>query len=91
MTKFPPSQPRRCEDAYLTTDQVASMMQMSKSFWEKLRCRGGGPEYVKVGGRVRYHPQDVRDFMRARVRSSTSSQCLPESAFAEVTSKENSS
>lgn len=83
MTKRLPSPPMTRGDVYRAIDQVASTTQMSKSFCEKLRYRGGGSDYFKAGGLVRYHTQDVRDFMRARARSSLLNVCLQESACEE--------
>jgi predicted DNA-binding transcriptional regulator AlpA len=37
------------------------------------RVRGGGPPYVKVGRLVRYRPDDVREWIDARIIRSTSS------------------
>ena len=84
MIKPPKPLPTRFDDVYLTTNQVAVITRMSKSFWEKLRCSGEGPEYSKVGGCVRYRPQDVRDYMRARARSSTSVVCTSEAVGDEA-------
>jgi len=62
------------EDCFcLTTKKIAVQTQTSTSYWEKLRGKGGGPKYVKVGRSVRYRPDDIRDFMNSQVRASTSS------------------
>jgi hypothetical protein len=36
------------------------------------RCRGGGPAFIKTGGSVRYHSQDLQDFIDKNRRRSTS-------------------
>jgi predicted site-specific integrase-resolvase len=36
------------------------------------RCAGSGPKYVKIGGRIMYRPEDVRDYVAARVINRTS-------------------
>jgi predicted DNA-binding transcriptional regulator AlpA len=36
------------------------------------RCRGGGPQFVRVGRLVRYKPEDVLAYIESRRVSSTS-------------------
>lgn len=59
-------------DEYLTTLEVAHRTRMSTSFFEKMRCAGGGPRYRKCGSSVRYRWLDVVSFMEGRQRGSTS-------------------
>lgn len=74
---------------YLTTEQVAIATGLSPSYWEKLRVAGGGPLYSKCGSSVRYHPNDIAQFMAIRRQTSTSQighvarQFLPVSTVAQ--------
>jgi predicted DNA-binding transcriptional regulator AlpA len=52
--------------------QVSEITGRSVSTLEKDRLYGGGPPYTKMGRLVRYRPCDVREWLAARVRKSTS-------------------
>ncbi len=41
-------------DRLLTTDQVAAITRLKKTYLETLRSRGGGPGYLRFNGRVFY-------------------------------------
>jgi predicted DNA-binding transcriptional regulator AlpA len=56
----------------LNVEQVAEITGRSVSTLEKDRLYGGGPPYTKMGRLVRYRPCDVREWLAARVRKSTS-------------------
>ena len=45
----------------MTTDQVAAYTGMSKSFFEKRRCKNNKkkPDHLKIGARVYYEPEAV--------------------------------
>ncbi|MEZ5748706.1 MAG: helix-turn-helix domain-containing protein [Caenibius sp.] len=51
---------------------AANITGISVSSLQKMRVRGGGPPYAKVGNRVRYRIVDLEAFMAERVRNSTS-------------------
>lgn len=53
-------------------DTFAAQANISKSYIQKLRVRGDGPPYLKVGRRVRYKPEAVREWLDARTTQSTS-------------------
>jgi hypothetical protein len=57
---------------YLTTAEAAVFLGVSKSYLEKKRWLGGGPEYRKHGALVMYDPADLRAWSDARTRTSTS-------------------
>jgi hypothetical protein len=44
----------------------------STSYLEKLRVKGGGPAYRKIGRLVRYRPADLDDWIEKGRRISTS-------------------
>jgi len=59
-------------DPPFDTVAAARYLGMSKSTLEKLRVFGGGPKYLKLRHLVRYRPQDLDEWMNARLMSSTS-------------------
>ena len=56
----------------LKTEEVASRLRLSKRYIEALRLKGAGPRHIRIGRAVRYRIEDVNDWVRSRVRSSTS-------------------
>ena len=54
------------------TAQAARYLGLSRSTLEKFRVYGGGPRYHKYSKVVRYRPEDLDDWLNARVFSSTS-------------------
>jgi predicted DNA-binding transcriptional regulator AlpA len=59
-------------DPLLHPADVARMLKVSPSWVAKARLSGTGPSYVKVGRSVRYPAAAVRDYIKARTRTSTS-------------------
>jgi predicted DNA-binding transcriptional regulator AlpA len=60
-------------DAGLLTDwQVAKRYGLSFHTLRKLRGRGGGPEFIKIGRAARYCAADVEAWIASRRRRSTS-------------------
>ncbi|MFK8251791.1 helix-turn-helix transcriptional regulator [Ancylobacter terrae] len=57
----------------LDTNEAAQIVGLGKSTLDKLRISGGGPRFVKVGGRrVLYDPADLREWLDGLKRRSTS-------------------
>ena len=56
----------------VTTEEAARRLGVKRSTLDNWRWQGGGPAYVKVGGRVRYRLQDLADYLDGQVRTSTS-------------------
>jgi predicted DNA-binding transcriptional regulator AlpA len=56
----------------LTDDEVAEKIQRSTNWLAKLRCRGEGPTFLKVGRSIRYRWQDVEAWLESQARQSTS-------------------
>ena len=50
---------------YLNSRQVAQMTGVSVKSLEAMRSMRRGPDYFKIGGRVRYRIQDIRDWIEA--------------------------
>ncbi|MDR3497128.1 MAG: helix-turn-helix domain-containing protein [Ancalomicrobiaceae bacterium] len=58
---------------YMTVKEAAAFIGVSASYLNKLRClTSTGPRFVKLGKAVRYSTADVRAWMDANVRRSTS-------------------
>lgn len=56
----------------LSTSGAADYLGLSPSFMNKLRCTGGGPCYVKLGRRVLYPKAELKSWLEACLRRSTS-------------------
>ncbi len=56
----------------LSTHEAATYCGGSQSTFEKLRCFGGGPAYVKLGRRVAYSTDDLDRWIDSNRRRSTS-------------------
>ena len=65
------SRPAITEGA-LPTPEAAASTGMSPKTLETMRCRGGGPPFVKLGRRVVYRREDLDVWLAVRVRKSTS-------------------
>jgi hypothetical protein len=56
----------------MTVAEVAAFLRCSKSILNKWRCSGTGPNFVRIGGGIRYRATDVAAFVADGVRVSTS-------------------
>jgi predicted DNA-binding transcriptional regulator AlpA len=53
---------------YLSSQQLADLLGVTRDALEQLRRRGGGPPYVRVSPRMlRYRRSDVEAFFASRV------------------------
>lgn len=57
----------------LTPDQVAEMCGLARSTLAKMRLRGDGPRFVKLGAAVRYREDDVESWLVAKPRRRSTS------------------
>ncbi|MET4328344.1 hypothetical protein BST63_28425 [Bradyrhizobium canariense] len=58
---------------FLTTTEAARHVRLSKATMERLRVKGGGPDFLNpVPGRVLYDVVDLDAWMWSRRRQSTS-------------------
>lgn len=56
---------------YITAETLCQMIEgTTPRTWANLRCRGGGPAYTHIGGRVRYRLADVREWLAANTVAS---------------------
>jgi predicted DNA-binding transcriptional regulator AlpA len=61
------------ERVYLRPHQAATATNLSQSTLAKMRMRGDGPPFLKVGGRVvLYDKRDLEAWLETRRRRSTS-------------------
>lgn len=51
---------------------AAAIMRISARTLQGWRLRGGGPQFVKLGGRVLYRESDLLTWIESRTRASTS-------------------
>jgi hypothetical protein len=68
LTGHPPTGP----PVLLTVGEVALLLRCSISSLNKWRVFGRGPDFVKVGSRVRYRLADIAAWVKDETRSSTS-------------------
>lgn len=61
-------------DKLLSEKEVAKLINMSLSFLQHDRQRGGGIPYVKIGNSVRYRRTDVDAYIAGNSRRHTSDQ-----------------
>ena len=58
--------------AHLNQIELAARWRISPRTLERWRWIGGGPRFVKLGGRVVYRLFDIEEYEQAMIRSSTS-------------------
>jgi predicted DNA-binding transcriptional regulator AlpA len=56
----------------LTVRDAANVLRFSESWMAKVRMRGDGPPFVKIGRSVRYRESDLREWLQNQTRRSTS-------------------
>jgi excisionase family DNA binding protein len=56
----------------LTPKEAAPLLKVSLSLLAKMRMRGDGPPYIKVGRLIRYPESAIAQWMKSRQRLSTS-------------------
>lgn len=56
----------------LRQKDVAEMLEMTESWLEQMRLRGGGPLFCKFGKSVRYKSEDIYAWIDMQRRCSTS-------------------
>ena len=60
------------QNTFLDSDQAAEYLGLKRTTLEAWRCRGNGPQFVKLGRLVKYRRADLDAFIEARLRSNTS-------------------
>ena len=68
ITFVPPPEPD-----LLTVKEAATLLRCSKSYLDKLRCAGGGPEFIRLGLRkILYRRLDLLTWAKSRRFDNTS-------------------
>ena len=57
-----------------TEQDCADFLQVSRDYLRKLRQRGGGPPFVKIGRSVRYIPSHVSRWLEQTATTTTHSE-----------------
>jgi len=60
------------QNTFLDSGQAAEYLGLKRTTLEAWRCRGNGPQFVKLGRLVKYRRADLDAFIEARLRSNTS-------------------
>lgn len=60
------------KDTVLTTPEAAQYVRLGKPTLERFRLTGRGPNFLKLGGAVRYRVGDLDAWLKARTIRSTS-------------------
>jgi predicted DNA-binding transcriptional regulator AlpA len=55
-----------------SVEEAATALSLSVGTLNKWRVQGRGPQFVRLGRRVAYRPEDIEAFIKDGVRSSTS-------------------
>lgn len=56
----------------LRVPEAATFLGVSVAYLNALRCKGGGPVFVRMGRAVAYHPDDLTAWLADKRRTSTS-------------------
>jgi len=64
--------PRFRKSDLLTTTETADGLRLSKHTLKNMRWQGTGPAFLKLGGRVFYHIDDLREWLQQMRRRSSS-------------------
>lgn len=56
---------------------AASYLNTSRATLARWRVQGGGPPFIKMGGRIRYDVEDLDAWLESRRRRSTSDEGDP--------------
>jgi predicted DNA-binding transcriptional regulator AlpA len=62
----------QADEVLLHPRDAARILNVSDSWLSKARVDGTGPRYVKIGRAVRYPQSSLREFIKSRMRGSTS-------------------
>jgi predicted DNA-binding transcriptional regulator AlpA len=59
------------DDPLLDTPQLAELSGSTPEFWETLRSKGGGPDFLKISHLVRYRKSAIERWFAERTVNST--------------------
>jgi hypothetical protein len=60
------------ETPFLTVEEAAIYLRLKKRTLDNMRWMGTGPKFRKHGGRIFYHPDDLKEWSLNSRRRSTS-------------------
>ena len=60
------------DEIFLTPKEAAATLHVSKSYLDKLRVYGGGPQFLRFGRKILYRKADIKLWASERCFSSTS-------------------
>jgi predicted DNA-binding transcriptional regulator AlpA len=55
-------------EALLTESELADRLHLSLGTVKRMRYSGAGPPFLRLGGRIRYDPAAVREWLREQGR-----------------------
>lgn len=64
-------------NAHLTQAELSRRWRISRFTLERWRCRGRGPRFLKIGGRVLYRLEDVEAYEVANLQDKTAAGAAP--------------
>ena len=53
-------------------EQVCTLLHVAEATLRKWRWEGKGPQFVKIGRKVAYQPDDIDNYIQTQIRTSTS-------------------
>ncbi len=53
-------------DGLVPPQDAAHILRLQASYLATLRSRGGGPAYIRMGGRIFYHLEDLAQWFESR-------------------------
>lgn len=53
------------DDRPMMTDEAGAFCRLSRAYMVRLRQRGTGPKFVRVGTRILYFKDDLKDWLRS--------------------------
>lgn len=60
------------DECFLTTNEAASYLRVSKSYLDKLRVYGGSPRFLRFGRKILYRQSELNLWAEERCFGSTS-------------------
>ena len=59
------------DNEFISTSKASEMFGLSESYLNKLRSKGGGPVFLKIGKRVIYNLNDFKNWLKKHERKNT--------------------
>ncbi|MDF1735169.1 MAG: helix-turn-helix domain-containing protein [Minwuia sp.] len=65
-------EPERVPDPLLSPKNLAAQEKITKGWLDKARCRGDGPPFYRIGGRIYYRRSEYLAWLEQHRHTSTS-------------------